>query len=205
MLTGYKMEIEEQIKGSILHVLNFMIRELLKQCFKLAFKKELSDLKGLVRPDSICYVTEEGYVCCGVELELLEILDDEPIKQMLVSIDQILDCIDRYLMINNLDMEELLEEQIHEQNAYESISIYVYKQKCNGSYKTICKNINAVYLTFEQVLYHCAHQFIRGKLDVFDGAFDFFWEQNDRLETDDQNALLLLDLMKSLRYNPHVG
>lgn len=195
------MNIEDQVKGSILHVFNFMIWELITQCFRLAFENELSDLKGLVVPDSICTVIENDYLCCSVEMELLGMLDDEPIKQMLMTIDEIRTCSDTYLNINNLDWETLLTEDIHHENGSESFHSYVFELECNGTYEDIRNSIYDLYITFEQVLFHCAHQLLRGELEVYDEIYDLFWEHDGEVETDDTNARLLLELMQSLRYD----
>lgn len=73
---------EDEIKGLVPHVLSFIVSEFCKYGFLIAYEKDLSDLKGLIEPDSIA----------AEDFELLEAVDDKVVQLLLQSIDKVVEC-----------------------------------------------------------------------------------------------------------------
>ena len=92
---------EDAIKGLVPHVLSFIVSEFCKYGFLLAYEKDLSDLKGLIEPDSIA----------AEDFELLDAVDDEVVQLLLRSIDKVINCSKTFFLINNLDELEVMEDR----------------------------------------------------------------------------------------------
>ena len=175
------------------HVLAFIVSEFCKYGFLLAYEKDLSDLKGLVEPDSIA--TED--------FELLEAVDDQVVQLLLRSIEKVVNCSKTFLLINNLDELEVMENEEYNQLASDNYYIYIIEWE-NKNYEDLLINLNAVYFTIARLLYHTATQLERKEIELPDEFYDdeFFDKYDELLDqkvyTDDKNAELLYDLIADL-------
>lgn len=184
---------EDEIKGLVPHVLAFIVSEFCKYGFLLAYEKDLSDLKGLVEPDSIA---EEDF-------ELLEAVDDPVVQLLLRSIDKVISCSKTFLLINDLDEFEVMENEEYNQLASDNYYIYIIEWE-NKNYEDLLTNLNAVYFTIARLLYHTAIQLQCKEVELPDEFYndefiDKYAELLDQeVYTDDKNVELLYDLIADL-------
>lgn len=184
---------ESAIKGLVPHVLSFIVSEYCKYGFLLAYEKDLSDLKGLIEPDSIA----------AEDFELLEAVDDEVVQLLLNSIDKVITCSKTFFMINNLDELEVMENEEYNQLASDNYYIYIIDWE-NKDYEDVLVNLNAVYFTIARLLYHTASQLRLQEIELPDEFYDdeFLDKYSDLLDhkvhTDDKNVALLYDLIADL-------
>lgn len=184
---------EDAIKGLVPHVLSFIVSEFCKYGFLIAYEKDLSDLKGLIEPDSIS----------AEDFELLEAVDDPVVQLLLRSIDKVVSCSKTYFMINNLDEFEVMENEEYNQLASDNYYIYIIDWE-NKTYEDLLINLNAVYFTIARLLYHCATQIRRNEVELPDEFYDdeFLDHYNEllerKLQSDDKNVALLYELIADL-------
>lgn len=184
---------EDAIKGLVPHVLSFIVSEYCKYGFLLAYEKDLSDLKGLVRPDSIS----------SEDFELLEVVDDPAVKLLLRSIDKVINCSKTFFLINNLDELEVMENDEYNQLASDNYHIYIFDWE-NKSYQDVLINLNAVYFTIARLLYHTASQLRQNEIELPDEFYDdeFLDKYEELLEqkvyANDKNVGLLYELIADL-------
>lgn len=185
---------EDEIKGLVPHVLSFIVSEFCKYGFLIAYEKDLSDLKGLIEPDSIS----------AEDFELLEAVDDKVVQLLLQSIDKVVECSKTFFMINNLDEFEVMENEEYNQLASDNYYIYIMDWEFKN-YKDLLLNLNAVYFTIARLLHHCAAQLKLKKIELPDEFYDkdeFLEQYSDildhKLSDDDKNVNLLYDLIVSL-------
>ena len=184
---------EDAIKGLVPHVLSFIVSEYCKYGFLLAYERDLSDLKGLVKPDSIS----------SEDFELLEAVDDPAVKLLLRSIDKVINCSKTFFLINNLDELEVMEDDEYNQLASDNYHIYIFDWE-NKSYQDVLINLNAVYFTIARLLYHTASQLRRNEIELPDEFYDdeFLDKYEELLEqkvyANDKNVALLYDLIADL-------
>ena len=184
---------EDEIKGLVPHVLAFIVSEFCKYGFLLAYEKDLADLKGLVEPDSIA---EDDF-------ELLEAVDDPVVQLLLRSIDKVINCSKIFMLINDLDEFEVMENEEYNQLASDNYYIYIIEWE-NKNYEDLLINLNAVYFTIARLLYHTATQLERKEVELpdefyGDEFFDIYGELLDqKVHTDDKNVELLYDLIADL-------
>ncbi|SMC90385.1 hypothetical protein [Pedobacter nyackensis] len=184
---------EDAIKGLVPHVLSFIVSEFCKYGFLIAYEKDLSDLKGLIEPDSIS----------AEDFELLEAVDDPVVQLLLRSIDKVVNCSKTYFMINNLDEYEVMENEEYNQLASDNYYIYIIDWE-NKTYEDLLINLNAVYFTIARLLYHCATQIRRNEIELPDEFYDdeFLDHYNElldrKLQSEDKNVALLYDLIADL-------
>lgn len=196
---------EKMIKHATWHTLNFLIIHLVSYCFRIAFKWELRDLDGLISPDSFCEIgmdNKPGSI--EVEMELLEILEDDHLDSMRYAIVGIIEYRDRFVDLNNLDVDEVL---------YNLDAIDLANRICDGSlnvshpksnYQKLVKGRAAVYYDLFFALYSAACMLMAGKKMVvntrlrkqFNQVFDELIRSDQYCE--DENAGLLLELMAEL-------
>ncbi|MBB5440845.1 hypothetical protein [Pedobacter heparinus] len=184
---------EDTIKGLVPHVLSFIVSEYCKYGFLLAYEKDLSDLKGLIEPDSIA----------AEDFELLEAVDDEVVQLLLNSIDKVINCSKTFFMINNLDEFEVMENEEYNQLASDNYYIYIIDWE-NKDYNDVLINLNAVYFTIARLLYHTASQLRLKEIELPDEFYDdeFLDKYSDLLDhkviANDKNVALLYDLIADL-------
>ncbi|HKG06849.1 MAG TPA: hypothetical protein VKB19_10350 [Pedobacter sp.] len=180
---------EDAIKGLVPHVLSHIISEYCKNGFILAYENELSDLKGLVQPDSIS----------SDDFELLEAVDDPVVRILLNSIDKVIDCSKTYFLINNLDEMEVMENDEYNQLASDNFFAYIIEWE-SKSYKDVLHNLNAVYFSVAQLLYHTSCQLKLNEIELPDEIYDEFLENysdllKEKVHSNDKNVALLYDLI----------
>ena len=174
------------------HVLSFVINELCKNGFMIAYEKDLSDLKGLIEPDSIS----------PDDFELLEAVDDDVVRVLLSSIDKVIKCSKTYFLINNLDEMEVMENE--EYNLLASDNYYTYIIDWESKrYKDLLYNLNAVYFSISQLLYHTTCQIKLDEVEIPEEMYDEFLDKysdllRGKLAPDDKNISLLYDLIIDL-------
>lgn len=184
---------EDEIKGLVPHVLSFIISEFCKYGFLLAYEKDLSDLKGLIEPDSIA----------AEDFELLEAVDDQVVQLLLRSIDKLINCSKAFLLINNLDEFEVMENEEYSQLASDNYYIYIIEWE-NEVYEDMLINLKAVYFTIARLLYHTATQLKIKEVELPDEYYDdefldkYFELLDQKVYTDDKNVGLLYDLIVDL-------
>lgn len=183
---------EEAILGSVPHTLGFIINELSKNGFLLAFENDLSDLKGLVDADSIA----------SDDFELLESVDDPIVQMLLESVEKVIDCMKTYYLINNLDELEVMENEEYNQVASDSYYAYIINWE-NKTYEDLVFNLNTVYFCIAQLLYHTTCQIKLNVIDVPDEIYDEFLDKysdfcQEEVHSEDKNISLLYDLIHHL-------
>lgn len=184
---------ENAIKGLVPHVLSFIVSEYCKYGFLLAYERDLSDLKGLIEPDSIA----------AEDFELLEAVDDPVVKLLLRSIDKVINCSRTFLMINNLDEMEVMENEEYGQLASDNYFIYIIEWE-NKDYRDVLINLNAVYFTIARLIYHTAAQLRGNSIELPEEFYDDEFLDNyeslldQKVYTGDKNVDLLYDLIADL-------
>ncbi len=186
---------EDSIIGSVPHTLGFIINELSKNGFLLAFENDLSDLKGLVEADTID----------PDDFELLESVDDPIIQLILVSVERVIKCMKTFYLINNLDELEVMENEEYNQLASDNYYVYIINWE-NNSYEDLVVNLNTVYFCIAQLLYHVTCQLDLKVIDVPDEIYDEFLVRYsdfcmEEVPSDDKNISLLYDLIHYLNYD----
>ena len=183
---------EEAIIGSVPHTLGFIINELSKNGFLLAFENDLADLKGLVDADSIA----------SDDFELLESVNDPIVQMLLESVEKVIDCMKTYYLINNLDELEVMENEEYNQVASDNYYAYIINWE-NKTYDDLVFNLNTVYFCIAQLLYHTTCQIKLKVVDVPDEVYDEFLDRysdfcQEEVPSDDKNISLLYDLIHHL-------
>jgi hypothetical protein len=196
---------QETIKGTTYHTLNYIVLDLMGYCFRLAFEKELGDLKGLVDPDSICGLMDDGTPGdWDVEYELLDNLEDEAVKLLMNSIKRLIECREVLRMINNLEAEEVVTDEYAIDEATHICWCADFEQPKDESYTEMVLGTALMYTNFHYRLFVCAFMFMQNKVDVDDEEMCAALDDNladilnDRMVTEDKNARLLLDLIQDL-------
>lgn len=183
---------EDQFIGMTAQVLSFISIKLCEYGYLLAFENELPDLKGLVELDTIS----------NADFELLETLQDPAVKVVVQSIHKVEDCLKSYMLINNLDEYEVLDNEDYRELAADSFFAYVIE--CEGqTYTDILNDLNGVYYNIYQLLYHTTRQLTLNEMEIFDQVYDEFFEVvedllNNRIDTDNKNVALLHNLITTL-------
>jgi|GEM_PF-1059041 hypothetical protein len=179
--------------GVVPHLLSFIACELCKYGFMLAYERGLSDLKGLIEPDSIS----------EADIDLLETVDDEVIKILVQSIDRTLSCMKTYMIINNLDEFEVMEDDEYNQAASDIYHIYIIEWE-NKDYEQTLVNLNAMYFSVQLLIYHATQLLSKDDLekDFFIEYEKFFDILNSIFNADEpdpnKNVALLNDLIIEL-------
>ena len=196
------MNEEKQIEGSIIHVMNLIIIELLRYGFMLAHENELKDLKDLVNTDEQSWMRGDGLICLDEEMELLDGLADVVVKQIMCSVNKLTEFKDTYLLINSLDRDEVIMDTEFYEHAQDTFYTYSFEMECDGTYENILENLHSFYWPVDMILFHCIMQFVHGKLEVIEEAQETYHNHycavGFELPTENKNALLLLDLMPLL-------
>lgn len=174
------------------HVLGLIINELCKYGFMLAFENELSDLKGLVDADSIS----------PEDFELLEDVNDEVVQILLSSVEKVIDCSKAYFLINNLDELEVMENDEYNMLASDNYFTYVIDWD-NKSYNDLLINLNSVYFSISQLLYHTTCQIKLNEVEMPDEVYEEFLDRYtdillEKIPAGDKNISLLYDLIIGL-------
>ncbi len=204
MLIGCAMELEDEIKGITYHSLNFVICRLMEQCFSLAFEGELSDLKGLVEPNSYCETTDH-ISALNIELDLLDSLEDSVVKGLMVSVNRVLECSRTFLMINGLEGLEIIQEMDCFDLASGLYYSYDVEEPEEGmSYKDRLYALYSHYLIFQMVICHCSCMFMFKKREAYTETDALYFDRTDdlfegKIEVEDKNAQLLLTLIAGLQ------
>jgi len=183
---------EDHFIGMVAQTLSFISIKLCEYGYLLAFEKDLPDLKGLVQLDTIS----------NADFELLETLNDPAVKVVVQSIHHVEDCLKNYMLINNLDEYEILDNEEYRELAADSFFAYIVE--CDGeTYTDILNDLNGIYYNIYQLLYHTTRQLALKEMEIFDQVYDEFFEivedlLNNRLETDNKNVALLHNLIATL-------
>jgi hypothetical protein len=184
--------LEEIIIGSVPHTLGFVVNELSKNAFILAFEGDLADLKGLVDPESIA----------ADDFELLDDVDDPVVQLLLVSVDRVITCMTTYYLINGLDELETMENEIYNEVASDYFYAYIINWE-SKNYEEMLVNLNAVYLSIAQLLYHASCQLELKLIELPDHIYDDFFEMyanfcKEEVPSENKNISLLYELIHHL-------
>ncbi|MES2454567.1 MAG: hypothetical protein V4594_03460 [Bacteroidota bacterium] len=198
------MKTEKIIRGSITHVLNFTVMELMRYGFKLAMKKELSELNDLIDTDSTKWMRAEvgDLICIDEDLELLESVDDAGVKQLLVMIERILETGHTYQIMGNLDLEEVLTDQDICVEAHGIFSTYLIEIENEGTYEGIIHSLYMFFCSIDMLLFYCVAQLELNKLDVYDEAqqlsYDHAFTPGFEFDPQQSASVLLMELREEL-------
>lgn len=185
-------KVEKAIIGSVPHTLGFVVNELSKNAFILAFEGDLMDLKDLVDPESID----------ADDFELLENVNDPVVQLLLVSVDRVITCMTTYYLINGLDELEVMENEEFNELASDYFYAYIIDWE-SRNYGEMVTTLNAVYLSIAQLLYHATCQLDLKVIDVPDHIYDDFFDKYssfcmEEVPSDNKNISLLNDLIHHL-------
>lgn len=194
---------EETITSSVLHVMNFIIIELLRHGFLLAMENELKDLKALVKAEEDNWLSEgDEPISISAEIELLRSVEDIAVKHIVSSIDKLCQCCATYEMINNLDLMEVINNDDFNEVAETTYHYYAFKMECDGTYESILDKLHWYYEPIDIILFHCIMQFVHNKIEVYEETTEsychYYNTRGYEILTDNKNALLLLDLLPEL-------
>ncbi|MBC7567840.1 MAG: hypothetical protein H7223_12850 [Pedobacter sp.] len=183
---------EKAIIGSVPHTLGFVVNELSKNAFILAFEGDLMDLKDLVDPESID----------ADDFELLENVNDPVVQLLLVSVDRVITCMTTYYLINGLDEFEVMQNEEFNELASDYFYAYIIDWE-SRNYGEMVTTLNAVYLSIAQLLYHATCQLDLKVIDVPDHIYDDFFDKYssfcmEEVPSDNKNISLLNDLIHHL-------
>ncbi|WP_432712453.1 hypothetical protein [Pedobacter sp.] len=183
---------EKILLGMVSYVLSFTVSEFCKYGYTLAFEKELSDLKGLVKADSIY---ENDY-------EILETLNDPAVVLLLNSLNKVAEAIQMFSMINNIDeVENMFDQECH-QHASNNFHFYV-NESVGTSYESLLMETHELYFSVMHLIFHTAYQLRLDKIDLPEAIFDTFYFDfldvlDNNMKTDDKNIRLLFELIVDL-------
>jgi hypothetical protein len=168
--------LEDYIKGLVPHVLSFIINELCKYSFLIAYEND--------------------------DFELLENVDDEIVQILLQSIDKVIDCSKTFILINNLDELEVMENEEYNMLASDNYFTYIIDWE-NKSYSDLLINLNSVYFSICQLLYHTTCQIKLNEVEVPDEVYEEFLDKYtdllmEKIPSDDKNIALLYHLIVDL-------
>jgi hypothetical protein len=183
---------EGVILGVVSHVLSFAVGELCKYSFLLAFEKELSDLKGLVKADSVF----------EKDMELLADIKDPAVQLLLCSINKVVDHIQIHLIINGLDEYEVMTDEICHQHASNNFHYYI-DEGVGEDYDALILEALDLYFSLMHLIFHTAFQLRLNDIDLPDNVlenfyFDFLDVLDSNLPTNDKNLQLLYGLIVTL-------
>lgn len=178
--------------GVIPHILSFIACELCKYGFMLGHERGLSDLKGLIAPDSIS----------DADIDLLEALDDEVIQVLVKSIDKTLTCMKTFIIINNLDEFEVMDDDEYNQIASDIYHLYIINWE-NKNYEQTVINLNAMYFSIQLLVYHATQLIVSDDVDIPFVEYDKFFDILSSIFTAEErnqnkNVALLNDLIVDL-------
>lgn len=180
---------EVVLLGMVSHILSFTISEFCKYGYSLAFERELSDLKGLVKADSI-YEND---------FDVLELLTDPAVKLLLKSVNKVADHVKIFYMTNSIDeIDVMLNEECH-QHASDNFHFYI-NEGTGTDYKMLLLETHDLYFSIMHLIFHTAYQLRLKQIDLPDKIFDTFYFDfldvlDNNLQTEDKNIQLLYDLI----------
>lgn len=174
------------IIGIIPHVLSFIACELCKYGFLLAYERGLSDLKDLIEPDSIS----------EADIDLLDTVDDDVVRYIVKSIDSTLSCMKTFMLINNLDEFEVMEDDEFNQLASNIYHIYMIDWE-NKNYEQTLANLHTVYFCLQIFIYHTIKMIVENDVDAefveYERFFDILSEIVKSEQADDDKNIDLLN------------
>lgn len=197
-----KQSQEEVIKGSIVHVLNFIALRMMTTAFAMAFEGELSNMKEFMSPEDRADIYEGhliGYV--DTEIALLETIEDIGVKTVTASMQRIFDCVNTYLLINNLDVMEIMEDPIYMDLAS---TIYVEDPiNLEANYATHVELETLNFFYYNLAIWRCIQMLLTNQTESEENEMDIFMDQyydfeSEELTSEDKNIALLYDLMRFL-------
>lgn len=198
------MKTDRIIKGSITHVLNYIVMELMRYGFKLAIATELADLREFVNTDADKWMRghEDDLICLDDDLVLLEEVDDAAVKQLLTAIERILKTGNTYLMMGSLDPEEVLTDQDIYEESEGIFSAYSFEIEDDGTYDGILGSSHMFFCSVDMLLFYCITQLELNKLDVYTQteqlSYNYYCTRGFEFEPRQPGAVLLMDLRMEL-------
>lgn len=201
------MDTEKIVRGSVIHVMNYIVIELMRFGYKLAVKNELADLKDLINTNADKWMRPEaneetGLICLDDDLDLLEALDDAAVKRLMISIRRILKTVDTYALMSSPDIDELLEEEDLHDEAGGIFDAYSVELAEDGSYENVLDNLVMYYTAIYMLLWYCITQLELGRLEVYDEALqlssDYYSSEGHEVSLKEPVSELLLELSEDL-------
>lgn len=186
------MEVNQSILGSIPHTLGFIINDICRNGYLLAYEGGLNDLKGLVDPESVAYE----------DFELLETLNDPVINILLDSCEKIMKAVNYFYLINGLDEFEVMLNEEYCDAASENFYLYNLEDE-PVNYKRIKDNLQAFYFSVTQLIYFATWQIRFNEIHLPDEVYDQFIDDfvtfyQQKVESEDKNITLLYGLIYDL-------
>ncbi len=188
---AYQTYTEKTLHAAVAQVMSFMAFTICEFGMKLALERELSDLKGAIDPDSFT----------GVEFELLENSDDPAIKMLVRSVESVEQSLSTFLMINNLDDQEVMGNQQGNELASEIFNSFLFSWD-SEEYRNIMMDIHEMYFNLIHVLYVMGRIYMAGGGDIEDDDFKRFWNMDfdvlEELDQSDKNVSVIYDLIMDM-------
>ncbi|HJY13823.1 MAG TPA: hypothetical protein VJ304_13610, partial [Flavobacterium sp.] len=136
---------------------------------------------------------------------LLDAVDDDVVRVLLSSIDKVIKCSQTYFLINNLDEMEVMENEEYILLASDNYYAYIIDWE-SKSYKDLLYNLNDVYFSISQLLYHTTCQIKLDEVEIPEEMYDEFIDKysdllRGKLEPDNKNISLLYNLIIDLNHD----
>jgi len=193
----------EIIIGSIVHMANFIASRMMEAAFALAYEGELSDMKAYRAPQEYTKEGDETVLTyANLEIELLESLADEGVKKVVAAMNKVYNFQRIYLMINNLELIEVLEDDECEDLAYKTYMEFPLDFTADYDNQVSMETDN--YYMYNLMIWRCI-QMLSGRQTSFveDKDYPLFSTQyydfiTEHTTSDDKNIALLYNLQRSL-------
>lgn len=194
---------EEIIKGAVVNVMHFVVIRMLSTAFALAFEKGLHDLKEYMSPIDLCdFYKGHDSGSIEIELELIEMVEDKDVKAIVASINKIFDFINIYVMINNLDIEEVITDSectklANDLYCEEPIDLSLdFETQKTTEYSNFFWYNYAIWQSIRLLLSGNTNEDEDEAMEEFEKQyFDFL---DEAVTSDNRNVALLYDLQRSL-------
>ena len=194
---------EEIIKGAVVNVMHFVVIRMLSTAFALAFEKGLHDLKEYMSPIDLCdFYKGHDSGSIEIELELIEMVEDKDVKAIVASINKIFDFINIYIMINNLDIEEVITDSectklANDLYCEEPIDLSLdFETQKTTEYSNFFWYNYAIWQSIRLLLSGNTNEDEDEAMEEFEKQyFDFL---DEAVTSDNRNVALLYDLQRSL-------
>jgi len=179
-------EQQSLVNAAVWHVISSILLAFVETGFLIAQEDELSDLKDLVMPNSVCMDTAVGdgqvhYGDTTIETDLLGILDDPLVKRIHRTLTIIMDCSERYWEVMGFDFDEVLENTRPMEIAQETIRDAFYFDGMEDDWmvdrRQLEKSVDELYSAMDCLLSVCRCQLAWGEVQVREAMFEIYGDK----------------------------
>lgn len=162
------------IKHTIVHTLNNLVIELLREAYQLAMLDELKSLDGLIdtRLDKWMRSDDAQLIVLDDDLDVLATVEDPAIKVVLESIYTILNYNKTFQILQDIDLDLALADDEASSEAANVLSTYIVELSNGSTYEDFKYNIVMCYTSVGIILYHCIMQLDLGTTEVWEEGMD---------------------------------